>query len=98
MHRKFEPDVQQQIDSIYTRFAHSVRTIRRAKDWTQHELAQRAGMNKTYLVRIEAGDNNVTLKTAQRLACALEVDLLILIQGVHITIQQGEPDKHVVYV
>ncbi|MEM7532831.1 MAG: helix-turn-helix transcriptional regulator [Chloroflexota bacterium] len=35
---------------------------------TQAQLAKQAGMNKTYLVRIESGDKNVTLKTAQKVA------------------------------
>ncbi|MEM7535289.1 MAG: helix-turn-helix transcriptional regulator [Chloroflexota bacterium] len=77
---------QKKIDEIYHQFGHSVRTIRRANNWTQADLAKRAEMNKTYLVRIEAGDNNVTLRTAQRLACALDVELTTLIRGVSITV------------
>ena len=78
-------NVQQLTEEIYYRFGNSVRTVRRASNLTQAELAKRAGMNKTYLVRIEAGDNNVTLKTAQRIACALEMDLLSLLKGVSVT-------------
>ncbi|MEM7532786.1 MAG: helix-turn-helix transcriptional regulator [Chloroflexota bacterium] len=78
---------QQKIDEIYHQFGHSVRAIRRANDWTQAELAKRAEMNKTYLVRIEAGDNNVTLRTAQRLASALDVELTTLIQGVSVSVK-----------
>lgn len=78
---------EQKIEEIYNRFGHSVRTIRRANDWTQAELAARADMNKTYLVRIEAGDNNVTLRTAQRIACALDTELTTLIHGVSATVK-----------
>ncbi|MEM7538114.1 MAG: helix-turn-helix transcriptional regulator [Chloroflexota bacterium] len=74
-------------DEIYQRLGQSVRTLRRARDLTQHELAERAGMNKTYLVRIEAGDKNITLKTAQKLAFALNTDLVTLLKGVKLAIQ-----------
>ncbi|MEM7539067.1 MAG: helix-turn-helix transcriptional regulator [Chloroflexota bacterium] len=80
-------DAQQAAEEVYHRFGNSVRTIRRANDLTQAELAARAGMNKTYLVRIESGDKNLTLKTAQRLACALDVELTVLLKGVKWTVQ-----------
>ncbi|MEM7532883.1 MAG: helix-turn-helix transcriptional regulator [Chloroflexota bacterium] len=83
----FDQTAEQKTEEIYHRFGSSVRTIRRTYNLTQADLAERAGMNKTYLVRIEAGDNNVTLKTAQRIACALDVDLLTLLKGVHVTLK-----------
>ena len=82
-------DAQQAAEEVYHRFGNSVRTIRRANDLTQAELAARAGMNKTYLVRIESGDENLTLKTAQRLACALDVELTVLLKGVTWTVQNA---------
>ena len=78
---------QQKTQEIYHCFGSSVRTVRRAHNWTQAQLARRAGMNKTYLVRIESGDKNVTLKTAQKLATALEMELTMLLKGVKITIE-----------
>ncbi|MEM7532459.1 MAG: helix-turn-helix transcriptional regulator [Chloroflexota bacterium] len=87
MKSTLNPTVQQKTEEIYHRFGSSVRNIRRARDWTQAELAKRAKMNKTYLVRLEAGDNNVTLKTAQRIACALDVELTTLLKGVRMTFE-----------
>ena len=80
---------QQAAEEVYSLFGNSVRTIRRANDLTQAELAARAGMNKTYLVRIESGDKNLTLRTAQRLACALDVELTVLLKGVTWTVQNA---------
>ena len=77
---------QDKTEELYFRFAHSVRTIRRANDWTQSQLAERAGINKTYVVRIESGDKNVTLRTAQRIACALDADLPTMLKGVRVTV------------
>ncbi|MEM7531347.1 MAG: helix-turn-helix transcriptional regulator [Chloroflexota bacterium] len=82
-------DAQQAAEEVYYLFGNSVRTIRRANDLTQAELAARAGMNKTYLVRIESGDKNLTLRTAQRLACALDVELTVLLKGVKWTVQNA---------
>ncbi|MEM7538795.1 MAG: helix-turn-helix transcriptional regulator [Chloroflexota bacterium] len=79
-------NMQEKTEELYSRFGRSVRTIRRANNWTQSQLAKRVGMNKTYLVRIESGDKNVTLRTAQRIACALDVDLSVLLKGVSITL------------
>ena len=84
---KMNPSTQQKTKEVYHRFGQSVRTIRRAYDMSQAELAKRAGMNKTYIVRIESGDNNVTLKTAQRVACALDVELTTLLHGVVMTVE-----------
>ena len=78
---------QQKTEEIYYRFGSSVRTVRRTHNWTQAQLAKRAGMNKTYLVRIESGDKNVTLKTAQRIASALEMDLTMLLKGITVTLE-----------
>ncbi|MEM7531929.1 MAG: helix-turn-helix transcriptional regulator [Chloroflexota bacterium] len=81
------PATQKATFEIYNRFGNSVRTIRRANNMTQAELAKRAGMNKTYLVRIESGDKNVTLRTAQRLASALDIELTTMLKGVKVTIE-----------
>ena len=83
-----DKQTQEKAEEIYHRFGTSVRTIRRANNWTQAQLAQRAGMNKTYLVRIEGGDKNLTLKTANKIACALDVDLTFLLRGVKVTMVQ----------
>ena len=73
-----------QITGIAHRFGKSVRAIRRAMDMTQAELAAKSGMNKTYLVRVESGDRNITFKTAERIARALEMDVITLIKGVEV--------------
>ena len=87
MQTTIHPSSQKAAEEIYLCFGSSVRTIRRARNMTQAELATVAGMNKTYLVRIEGGDKNLTLKTAQKLACALDMELTTLLKGVTVTIE-----------
>jgi transcriptional regulator with XRE-family HTH domain len=51
-----------------------LRTIRRAKDLTQQELATLAGVNYVTISRIEGGDaEKVRVKTIMHLARALDV-------------------------
>ena len=49
-----------------------VRTLRRAKDWTQRELGTRAGINHITISRLEHGDSaHVYAETIVALARAL---------------------------
>ena len=61
------------------KFGYNVRTLRRALELTQQELADRSDLNRTYLVRVESGDRNVTLNTANRIASALGTDVVTLL-------------------
>lgn len=54
--------------------------LRRARGWTQQQLADLMGMDPRDLRRIEGGDN-VTLFTLVRLASALEVTLPSLFEA-----------------
>jgi transcriptional regulator with XRE-family HTH domain len=62
-------------------FGSNVRRIRRAKDISQEELADRADIHRTYLSALErAGDRNPTLRVMDRLAAALDVPLASLLE------------------
>ncbi len=58
----------------YTQFGNRVRELRKAKGWSQEQLAEAAGLDRTYIGRCEAGRQNATLKTVYALATALGVD------------------------
>ena len=49
--------------------------LRTERGWSQTELAQRMGLDRTYLNAIEKGRRNVTLKTVLRICQALQVPL-----------------------
>jgi two-component system, response regulator len=63
---------------ITTRFAASVRMLRHRLGLSQEELAERADLHRTYIARIESGEQNVTLKCLEGLARALEVSTATL--------------------
>ena len=48
-----------------------VMALRKLKEWSQEELARRAGLQRTHISRIEAGKYAVTLETIQAIAEAL---------------------------
>ena len=48
-----------------------IASLRKMKEWSQEELARRAGLQRTHISRIEAGKYAVTLETIQAIAEAL---------------------------
>ena len=61
---------------------HRVRSLRHAAHLSQDELAERCGIYRTYLSRIEGGTANPTLLVLVALVTALNVSLLDLVQEV----------------
>lgn len=53
------------------RIGNRIAALRKLAGYTQEELAQRAGIQRTHLGRIEAGKYAVTLETLQAIAEAL---------------------------
>ena len=63
-------------------FGLRLRKLRVQRGLSQEGLANRAGLDRTYISSCEAGKRNVTLRTIVRLACALEVEPSVMIAGV----------------
>jgi ribosome-binding protein aMBF1 (putative translation factor) len=55
----------------------AVRTLREARGWSQSQLARAAGMAQPAVARFEAGGTVPTLPVLERLATALEADLVV---------------------
>jgi DNA-binding XRE family transcriptional regulator len=53
--------------------AERIKKIRKAKGITQEELADRAGVNRTHMYRLEGGKQSMTLRTLKIIADALDV-------------------------
>lgn len=62
-------------DSISLRaiLARNVRVFRHGLGFSQEELAERAGLHRTYIGSIERGERNVSVDNIERLAKALNV-------------------------
>jgi transcriptional regulator with XRE-family HTH domain len=50
-----------------------VRLLRRRRGWTQRELAERAGVTHTTIVRLERGGSDPNISTIRKVAEALGV-------------------------
>ena len=61
-------------------FGKRVRERRLALGLTQQELADRAGLQRSYIGEIELGRRNVTLKSAAKIAKVLQVDVASLLE------------------
>lgn len=55
----------------------SVRELREHKDWSQSELARRAGMTQPAVARFESGGTVPTILVLERLARALDAELVV---------------------
>ncbi len=62
-------------------FGDRVRRLRGDLGLSQEDLAHRAGINRTYIGSLEAGQRNISLNNIARLAAALGVDAVELVKG-----------------
>ena len=58
-----------------------IRAARRRAKLKQSDVAEAIGTRQSYIVGVEAGETNITLRTLARVAAALEVDPLALLVG-----------------
>jgi len=61
-------------------FAQALRQLRQEKGLSQEELADRAGLHRTYISQIERGIKSPSLRSLERIARALDVQLSTLIK------------------
>ena len=59
------------------RLAQHIRTMRKRRRWTQQELADRAGVHRLVVTRLERGEGRFDLEVLERLAISLGVPLAV---------------------
>jgi transcriptional regulator with XRE-family HTH domain len=62
-----------QANSSINVVAKAVRQLRREKGWSQEEFAAKCGLHRTYVGAIERAEENLTMRTLDKLAKALRV-------------------------
>ena len=60
-------------------FSLVLRQLREERGWSQEQMAERAGLNRSYLGEVERGRATPSLVTISKLAGALEIQLSSLI-------------------
>lgn len=71
-------------DPILIAIGSAIRRARQAYPLSQEELALKADIDRSHLGRIERGDNNVAILTLVRIAQAMDMALVQLIEDASI--------------
>ena len=64
-----------QKEPILVLFGRNVQNHRKAQGLSQEQLADRAGVHRTYIGMIERAEKNITLVNIEKIARALGVDI-----------------------
>jgi len=66
--------------SARQRLAANIRSARKELGISQEELADLAGLHRTYVGSIERGERNVSIDNIERLATTLQLDVVDLLR------------------
>jgi transcriptional regulator with XRE-family HTH domain len=67
-------------NSILIKFGENVREIRKSKGLSQEQLSFKADLHRTYIGMIERAEKNITLSNIEKIAMALEVNIIELLK------------------
>ena len=59
-------------------FGKHVRELRKQKGYSQEQLAEKAGLHRTYIGSIERGEQNVSVDNIEKIAKALKTSIATL--------------------
>ncbi|MDD3925819.1 MAG: helix-turn-helix transcriptional regulator [bacterium] len=62
-------------EDIIIKFGKRIREERLKLGISQEELAERAGLHRTYIGMIERGEKNITLRNIEKIAKALNISI-----------------------
>ncbi|MBI4186956.1 MAG: helix-turn-helix transcriptional regulator [Chloroflexi bacterium] len=70
-------------DEILVQFGKKVREERRKQRLSQEQLAEKAGLHRTYIGMIERAEKNITLENINKICKALALDLSAIFKDLH---------------
>ncbi len=70
------------MSTVSTRLGQRINTLRKARGYSQEELAERAGISVSFLSMIERAERTPHVKTLEMLASALDVSIAEIFRGV----------------
>ena len=71
-------------EPILLRFGKNVQVQRKARHLSQEQLAELAGVHRTYIGMIERAEKNITLCNMERIANALHVEITTLLMPIEL--------------
>lgn len=69
-------------DDIVGRLGYKIRAERVKMNYSQEDLAEKAGLHKNYIGMVERGEKNVTVLRCYQIARALKLSLMDLVAQV----------------
>lgn len=66
-------------DPVLVALGNAIRRVRQSKNISQEKLALMAEVDRSYVGRVERGDNNVAVLTLHKLALALGISMTTLL-------------------
>ena len=69
-------------EDIRTRFGRKLRTLRQQRGWTQVQVAERFGLDRSYLADVERGKRNISIVNLEIIADGFGLSLSKLLSGV----------------
>lgn len=67
---------------LLSQFGNKVREERLKRGYSQEQLADLAGLHRTYIGMIERAEKNITLENISKIAKALNIKIAVLLQNV----------------
>jgi transcriptional regulator with XRE-family HTH domain len=67
-------------NKILAKFGERAKQLRKAKGWSQEDLAKKSGLHRTYIGSIERSERNVSLINIEKIAKALRVRITVLLR------------------
>jgi len=69
-------------DKLLFRLGHRVRTLRQKQGWTQVEMAEKTGLDRSFLADVERGRRNVSIRNLYIIAKGFKKSLAQLLTGI----------------
>jgi transcriptional regulator with XRE-family HTH domain len=71
----------EQEQAILIKLGNAIREARKAKGWSQEELAFQAGLDRTYIGSVERGERNIAALNLVKIATVLGLGVGELLEG-----------------
>jgi transcriptional regulator with XRE-family HTH domain len=75
-----------------------IRELRKAKGWTQEQLAEAAGLHYSYIGGVERGDRNISLETLEKIMNGLQVPAEEIFKFKEDSLYKRALDEHITLI
>jgi transcriptional regulator with XRE-family HTH domain len=75
-----------------------IRELRKAKGWTQEQLAEAASLHYSYIGGVERGDRNISLETLEKIIAAFQVPAIEVFRFDDETEHRKALDEHMALI